>query len=71
MIIEDGTGRRNKVGVSNENRLLTADISTSLFQHYSHEGRGFLASSPIIELTSSNASGIFYFKTRWYMVSSH
>ena len=62
MKIEDGTGTGRKTKVDIFNRLMTRASCSDAFDFAVTRGRGFLAFSGIVNLTSDTESGILYLK---------
>ena len=58
--ITDGTGKGNSAGVDGTNRLLVRNISESIFQNAAEEGEAYFIGTPLINLTNTSASAIFY-----------
>ena len=59
--IEDGEGDGRRAGVTDQNRLKADAISEDKFLELTAQGRGFILTTGVIDLTSSNASGIIVF----------
>jgi hypothetical protein len=60
--IEDGTGKGFAVEVSSDNHLQVTARSVGMLQHSAILGESYNLSTPVINLTSANESGIFYVK---------
>lgn len=60
--IIDGTGNGRKAGVDSTNRLLTRGTNEDLFLYSAENGNAYFIGTPLIGLTSSNESCIFYLK---------
>jgi hypothetical protein len=58
--IQDGTGKGYVTGVDSKNRLLTATINETTFQHAAEQGDAFFLGTPTITLTNAAASAIFF-----------
>lgn len=58
--ITDGTGKGYSAGVSDSNRLLTATINETAFEHAAEEGDAYFIGTPLITLTTAGASAVFY-----------
>ena len=61
LILRDGTGSGSKVKVSNENRLYTQSVSSSISANRAQDGKYYFYVSPIFTLTA-NGGLIGYFK---------
>jgi len=60
--ITDGTGKGNRTGVDNTNRLLVRSIGETIFQNAAEEGEAFFIGTPIITATTANESALIYIK---------
>lgn len=58
--ITDGTGKGTSAGVDKNNRLLTRSITETVFQSTAEDGNAFFIGTPLINLTNSSESAIFY-----------
>lgn len=58
--ITDGTGKGTSAGVDKNNRLLTQSITETIFQFTAEDGNAFFIGTPLINLTNSSESAIFY-----------
>ncbi len=58
--IQDGTGKGYIAGVTSKNRLATATINETTFQHAAEQGEAFFLGTPTITLTTATPSAIFF-----------
>lgn len=61
-IIKDGTGSGYNVAVDQTNKIQTRTVSASITEEGTVNGDSFNINSGLITLTSSNASGLLYYK---------
>lgn len=62
--IQDGTGKGYLSGVDSKNRLLTATINETAFEHAAETGDAYFVGTPIITLTNANTSAIFFLENQ-------
>lgn len=62
--IQDGTGKGYLSGVDSKNRLLTATINETAFEHAAEIGDAYFIGTPIITLTNANTSAIFFLENQ-------
>lgn len=58
--IQDGTGKGNVAGVDKTNRLLSRTINETIFENSAEEGEAYFIGTPLISLTNSALSTIFF-----------
>lgn len=58
--ITDGTGKGYSAGVDSTNRLLTSTINETSFEHAAESGDAYFIGIPVITLTTTATSAIFY-----------
>lgn len=60
--IQDGTGKGNIAGVTENNRLLTSTVNETIFAYAAEEGGAYFIGTPVVTLTNAAESALFYIK---------